>query len=68
MKILIAGLGGIGQRHLRNLRAMLGAGLEICAVDPRSDIPVLTDRLEVEEEGAWKRNITFASIPTWSLL
>jgi hypothetical protein len=24
MKILMVGLGGIGQRHLRNLRALLG--------------------------------------------
>ncbi len=48
MKILIAGLGGIGQRHLRNLRTLLGAGVEISAVDPRSNIPVLTDQLEVE--------------------
>jgi predicted dehydrogenase len=48
MKILIAGLGGIGQRHLRNLRTLLGADVEISAVDPRSDIPVLTDQLEVE--------------------
>jgi predicted dehydrogenase len=48
MKILIAGLGGIGQRHLRNLRTLLGVDEEIRAVDPRSDIPVLTDQLEVE--------------------
>jgi predicted dehydrogenase len=48
MKILIVGLGGIGQRHLRNLRTVLGAGVEILAVDPRSDIPVLTDSLQVE--------------------
>jgi predicted dehydrogenase len=48
MKILIAGLGGIGQRHLRNLRTLLGAGAEIRAVDPRRNIPVLTDQLQVE--------------------
>jgi predicted dehydrogenase len=48
MKILIAGLGGIGQRHLRNLRTLPGAGLEIRAVDMRSNIPVLTDQLQVE--------------------
>jgi predicted dehydrogenase len=48
MKILIAGLGGIGQRHLRNLQTLLGAGAEICAVDVRHNIPVLTDQLTVE--------------------
>jgi predicted dehydrogenase len=48
MKILIAGLGGIGQRHLRNLRTLLGTGAEIGGVDPRGSIPVLTDQLQVE--------------------
>jgi predicted dehydrogenase len=48
MKILIAGLGGIGQRHLRNLRTLLGAEAEIKAVDIRRNIPVLTDQLKVE--------------------
>jgi predicted dehydrogenase len=49
MKILIMGLGGIGQRHLRNLRILGGNDLEIIAYDPRSDVPVLTDQLKVEE-------------------
>lgn len=48
MKILISGLGGIGQRHLRNLRTLLGAEAEIGAVDLRHHIPVLTDKLQVE--------------------
>jgi predicted dehydrogenase len=48
MKILIVGLGGIGQRHLRNLRTLLGAGAEISGVDLRSSIPLLTDQLQVE--------------------
>jgi predicted dehydrogenase len=48
MKILIVGLGGIGQRHLRNLRAVLGMEADLIAVDPRTDIPVLTDSLQVE--------------------
>ena len=47
-KILIAGLGGIGQRHLRNVRTLLGVAGELCAVDPRPSIPVLTDQLQVE--------------------
>jgi predicted dehydrogenase len=48
MRILIAGLGGIGQRHLRNLRALPGEKLEIIAVDPRQEIPVVNDQLQVE--------------------
>ncbi|MGA2489024.1 MAG: Gfo/Idh/MocA family oxidoreductase [Anaerolineales bacterium] len=49
MKILIMGLGGIGQRHLRNLRSLRGNDMEIIAYDPRSYLPVLTDQLKVEE-------------------
>jgi predicted dehydrogenase len=48
MKILMMGLGGIGQRHLRNLRAILGGQAEIIAFDLRRDMPVLTDQLQVE--------------------
>jgi predicted dehydrogenase len=48
MKILIAGLGGIGQRHFRNLITVLGDPGLIRAVDPRPNIPVLTDKLQVE--------------------
>ena len=50
MKILIAGLGGIGQRHLRNLVTILGGSSDIRAVDPRVNIPVLTDKLQVEDD------------------
>ena len=49
MKILIMGLGGIGQRHLRNLRMLRGGELEIIAYDPRPNPPVLTDQLKVED-------------------
>jgi len=49
MKILIVGLGGIGQRHLRNLRTLLGQQVEFIGHDLRADIPVLTDQLKVEE-------------------
>ncbi len=49
MKILIVGLGGIGQRHLRNLKALLGSDAEIIGCDLRRDMPVLTDQLKVEE-------------------
>jgi predicted dehydrogenase len=49
MKTLIIGLGGIGQRHLRNLRMLRGNDMEIIAYDPRPNPPVLTDQLKVEE-------------------
>lgn len=48
MKFLIAGLGGIGQRHVRNLRMLLGPAAEILAYRVRGDSPTLTDSLGVE--------------------
>ncbi len=39
MKILIAGLGGIGQRHVRNLRAILGDQVELIAWRVRASEP-----------------------------
>jgi predicted dehydrogenase len=48
MKALFIGLGGIGQRHLRNLRTLLGDEVEILAYRVRGDNIVLTDTLAVE--------------------
>lgn len=48
MKFLMAGLGGIGQRHVRNLRRLLGPEAEILAYRVRRDSPTLTDSLGVE--------------------
>jgi predicted dehydrogenase len=46
-KILIAGLGAAGQRHARNLRAILGDELELLALRSRSGGPALNERFEV---------------------
>lgn len=48
MKLVVVGLGGIGQRHVRNLRALLGDTAEIYAYRVRRTSPTLTDRLTVE--------------------
>ncbi len=48
MKFLVIGLGGIGQRHVRNLRARFGTGCEIIAYRVRRDSPILTDSLKVD--------------------
>jgi predicted dehydrogenase len=48
MKALMIGLGGIGQRHLRNLHALLGTDLDILAYRVRRLTQVVTDRLEIE--------------------
>jgi predicted dehydrogenase len=49
MKILMIGLGGIGQRHVRNLRSLLGDTLEIMAYRQLNRSFALTDQLKVDE-------------------
>lgn len=49
MRILFCGLGGIGQRHLRNLRALLGDALEVHAYRVRRQRIKLQDNLTVEQ-------------------
>src|SRR5216117_1828798 len=48
MKIMVAGLGSIGQRHVRNVRALLGRDVEIIAYRVRKLSRVLTERFEIE--------------------
>lgn len=48
MKLLIVGLGAIGQRHVRNLRALLGDSVEILAARSRGLSHVLSDVMTVE--------------------
>jgi predicted dehydrogenase len=50
MKILMVGLGGIGQRHLRNLRALLGDDVEIIAYRVRRLSRVITPTLQVDTD------------------
>lgn len=49
MKVLFIGLGGIGQRHLRNLQAIAGNDLEVIAYRERNSSQVITDKLAVED-------------------
>ena len=48
MKVLVVGLGGIGQRHLRNLRTLLGPDAELSAFRVRGLSHTLTDQLDIE--------------------
>jgi predicted dehydrogenase len=48
MRFLVVGLGGIGQRHVRNLRGLVGPAAEILAYRVRRDALTLTDSLGVE--------------------
>jgi predicted dehydrogenase len=50
VKLLVAGLGGIGQRHVRNLRTLLGPEVEIAAYRVRRDPHVLSDDLRIAAE------------------
>jgi predicted dehydrogenase len=50
MKALIVGLGGIGQRHTRNLRALIGDRVEIIAHRVRGLTHVVTPTLGVDRD------------------
>lgn len=49
MKILIAGLGAIGQRHARNLRTLYGDELELLAFRRRRLPHVVTEKLQRDD-------------------
>lgn len=48
MRILVAGLGAVGQRHARNLRTLLGDALELHVLRQRRDRAVITPELARE--------------------
>jgi predicted dehydrogenase len=48
MKILMIGLGGIGQRHLRNLCTLLGDDVEVLAYRVRRHSAVITPTLQID--------------------
>jgi predicted dehydrogenase len=48
VKILIAGLGSIGQRHARNLRALLGDRLQLIAYRTRALPGVITEQMTID--------------------
>jgi predicted dehydrogenase len=48
MKVLIIGLGGIGQRHTRNLRTLLGDNVKILAYRVRRQTHVVTPTLGMD--------------------
>ena len=50
MKVLMIGLGGIGQRHTRNLRVLLGDSVEIIAYRVRGLTHLVTPTMEADRE------------------
>jgi predicted dehydrogenase len=49
LRCLFLGLGGVGQRHLRNLRTLRGRDVEIWAYRVRGESHVIGDRLEIQK-------------------
>src|SRR5437016_6208860 len=49
MKVLLVGLGGIGQRHARNLRHLLGKSATLLAYRSRGLTHVITPELQSDE-------------------
>ena len=47
MRCLFFGLGSIGQRHVRNLRALYGQDVEICAHRVRGERDVIDERMRI---------------------
>jgi predicted dehydrogenase len=56
LKILFCGLGGIGQRHLRNLRELLGEDLQVHAYRVRGQRIKLRDNLTIDEGADLERD------------
>ncbi len=48
-KILIVGLGGIGQRHVRNIRQLLGKNADLIAYRQRSLSHVINAQLKIDD-------------------
>ena len=64
MKALFVGLGGVGQRHLRNLRTLRGDGVEVIAWRTRRLSRALNARLEVEAGEDVERKYGVRAYPT----
>ena len=52
MKALFCGLGSVGQRHLRNLRTLMGDDVTVLAYRARGSSPVLNANMTVREGAA----------------
>ncbi len=64
MRVLIVGLGGVGQRHVRNLRAIAGDSLELTAWRNRRLSRTLTDQLQVEPGFDVEKKYGLRCVPT----
>jgi predicted dehydrogenase len=63
MKALIVGLGGVGQRHARNLRSILGDGVELLAYRVRGLTRTITPTLEADADRNVERDLGIRTFP-----
>jgi predicted dehydrogenase len=63
LRILFVGLGSIGQRHVRNLRRLLGDRVELLAVRARGLTRVLTDEQVVASETGLLERYAIRALP-----
>jgi predicted dehydrogenase len=63
LRVLLVGLGSIGQRHVRNLRRLLGDGVELSAVRARGRNQVLTDSQRVETQTGLLERYAIRALP-----
>lgn len=64
MNVLVVGLGGIGQRHVRNLRRLLGNAVEFTAYRVRGESAVLTDTLGVASVDGLEEHYGIRTVPS----
>jgi predicted dehydrogenase len=64
MKALFVGLGGIGQRHLRNLRQLMGDTVDVLAWRVRGLNQVVTDGLTLEDSADLQSRYGYRLVPT----
>ena len=63
MKVLIIGLGSIGQRHVRNLRHILGTRIELLAYRVRKSPEVITPALTLDDTRNVEQEYGIRSFP-----
>ncbi len=61
-KVLFCGLGSIGQRHLRNLRALYGDSVEVIAYRGRNASPVLNPDMTVRPGAVLETTYNLTSV------
>lgn len=64
MKILMIGLGGIGQRHTRNLRALFGDSAEIIAYRVRRQMQLITPTMGADASRNVEEEYSIRVLPT----